>query len=64
MRLKINQLMPYRKTIAVLKPMQNTVWAERKTVGAVAKLRETTMGFVMSVRLSAWNNFACTGWSL
>jgi hypothetical protein len=27
-------------------------------------LRETTMGFVMSVRLSAWNNFACTGWSL
>jgi hypothetical protein len=32
-----------------------------KLLGAFAKLRKATISFVMSVRLSAWNNSATTG---
>jgi len=30
-------------------------------LGAFAKLQRATVGFVMSIRLSAWNNSASTG---
>jgi hypothetical protein len=44
--------------------VRNNPCHSKDVLGAFAKLWETTVSFVMSVRLSAWNNSTLTRWIL
>jgi hypothetical protein len=61
MRLKTSQLMPYKKTIAVLKPIQNTVWAENRICRSNRKIAENDYGF-RHVRPSFRMEQLCLHW--
>jgi len=41
----------------------NIFAVDKQVLGAFAKLRKTTISFVISVRLSAWNKSNPTGWN-
>ena len=41
--------------------IKNNLFSETCFLGAFEKLRKTSISFVMSVCLSAWNNWALTG---